>query len=237
VLERSGLVGVRERHEPLPVPWRQDALVGGDRRRVGYRLVARKDAALQEAIARRVDRELEVAVGEAGGDPRIERRHEPVDVGDLHHAAQLAAQDEAQRHCRDCAEQPVAADREAEEVRILRAAAATRLAGGVDERERLDLAHERRQVEPAAVHVRREAATDAQRIGAGLLLAEGPRGRCGARCVAQPVVQRRPAHSRLDFDQAARGVERHDPVEAARVDQQRAGAELLRAHCMAGATD
>ena len=74
----------------------------------------------------------------------------------------------------DQAEQPVAADRKPEEVRVVGAAAVDYLAPRGEQAEGLDVADERRHLEAAAVDVGREAAAERELVGAGLLLREGP---------------------------------------------------------------
>src|SRR5207249_10526550 len=147
----------------------------GHRRVVGRRPVAREHAAAQEIVRRKiVDRALEVAVQEAVADALGKGAGNLVHRAQLDRPLELAARDQAQRDGVDEAEQAVAADREAEQLGVLGAAAGTQLALRVDERERLDIGDERRQRQPAAVDVRREAPAYRQPVGAGRLLVESP---------------------------------------------------------------
>src|SRR5207244_7521314 len=146
-LEGGGGVGVREKEEVGPMPVRKLLVRGGDRRRVGYRPVAREDAAAKEAGLDLVDRVLEIAVEKAVADAAGEGRGQPRDVAHLDHALDLAPRHEAQRHRIDEPEQAIAADGEAEELRVLGAAAVLEIARRVEQLERFDVAYERRERE------------------------------------------------------------------------------------------
>src|SRR5207247_2487085 len=144
-LECGGLVRVREKEEVGPTPFRKLLLRGGDRRRIGYRPVAGEDAAAKEAVRALVDRVLKIAVEKTVADAAGESRGQLRDVAHLDHALELAPRYEAQRHRIDEAEQAVAADGEAEELRVLGAAAVPEIATRVEQLERFDVAHERRK--------------------------------------------------------------------------------------------
>ena len=154
----------------------------------------------------------------------------PSIVPDLDHPLELAAGHEAQHDRVDEAEEPVAADRQPEELGVLGAAADAQLAVGIDERERLHVGDEGRQRESAAMDVRREASAHRQAVGASLLLIERPLSRAGVLRRGEVFEQLRPLHAGLDLDQAASGVEREHPVQPAGVDQDAVGRELLSAH-------
>ena len=237
-LEGGRLVLVREVEQLYPVALAELLLRRGHRRIVGHRPVAREHAAAQEIVRRKVvDRVLEVAVQEAVADALGKGAGNLVHRAQLGHPLQLAARDQAQRDGVDEAEQAVAADREAEQLGVLGAAAGTQLALRVDERERLDIGDEGRQRQPAAVDVRREAAAHRQPVGAGLLLVERPLLLAGEARRRQVLEQLRPLHAGFHLDQPALGVERQHLVHLADVEQHAVGGELLRAHGVAPAGD
>ena len=143
--ERFAFFRVREDQQIGPVALGELAPRGRDRHVVGHRPVAGEHAAAQELGRALVDGELEVAVGEAVGDALAEGAHQAVDLPDLDHALHLAPRHQPQRDRVDEAEQAVAADRQAEQIRILGAAALHQVAARVDQAERLDVADEGRR--------------------------------------------------------------------------------------------
>src|SRR5207237_5447474 len=98
--------------------------------------VAREHAAAEEVGRLVVDGVLEVAIEEAVADAVGEGARESLDRAHFDHALELAPRHEAQRHRVHDAEQAVAADREAKELRVLAAAAVDELAARVQALER-----------------------------------------------------------------------------------------------------
>ena len=79
--------------------------------------------------------------------------------------------------------------------------------------------------------VRGHGAADAEIVGTRLLLPDRPGSGC------EGVDERRPLDAGLDLDQPALLVDREDPGERSRVEQDTARAELLAAHRMPSARD
>src|SRR5205085_6274961 len=167
-------------------------------------------------------------------DALAEGEHQALDGAHFHDALEQAPRHETQCHRVDEAEEAVAADREAEELRVLGPAAGEEPPARVDELDRLDVADDRRQREAAAVGVGGERAAERQAVGAGLLLVEGPFALARLR-VIQRLQKLRPLHAGFDFDQPALVVEGENPGELARIDQHAVGGEGLRAHGVAAA--
>ncbi len=235
--ERLALRVVREREQLHPVALAELARAADDRRLRIDRPVAREHAARQEVRRGFVDGILEVAVQEAVADALGEGARQPVDRAHLHHALHLAPLDEAQRRRGDQAEQAVAADREAEQLRVVGAAAVQHLALRVQQAERLHVADEGRQLEAAAVHVGGQAAADGELVGAGLLLREGPLALAAFLRADQVLQDLRPLDAGLHLQVALLGVEAEHAVHAPRVDHQPVHEELLAAHGVARARD
>src|SRR5205085_8649163 len=134
-------------------------------------------------------------------------------------AAELAAAGQPQGDGVDGAEQPVAADGEAKEVGVVGAAAGADGATGVDENKRLDVGDERFHAEAAAVDVGGQRAADAEAVGAGLLLGDGPGGDAGAFVEVGGLVgveepdQLGPLDAGLDLDPPRSPVKAQDPVQ------------------------
>jgi hypothetical protein len=229
-LERAPLVRVGVEGEPRPVLGPEARRVRGDRRARIDGPVAGEHAVSKEALARGVGRELEVAVEIPVLDPPREAFGDVVDLAHLDDTLDLLAPPEPQPNGRDDAEQPVAADRETEELGVLVARAPKDVAARVDEREGLDVPDDRPEPEPASVHVRRERAAEAELVGAGLLLNDAPL--FGPIRLALPEVaeELRPLDPRLDVDGAALVVEAEHASHPSHVHVQGAGAELLPAH-------
>ena len=82
-----------------------------------------------------------------------------------------------------------------------------------------------------------ERAAERQTVGAGLLLDDAPGRRPALLHRDEAVDQLRPLDAGLGLDDAALGIERHDPVHGPGVDEDRAGGELLAAHGVASAGD
>ena len=186
---------------------------------------------LEEAGRGRVDLELEVAVEVALADPLREEIVELVGVSQAHDPLDLAARVEPERRGVDDAEEAVAATDEAEEVAVLVARAGADDAVGSDHDEALDVSDERAVREPAAVDVRRDGSADRKVVGAGLLLADGPRRD------RERIDESRPLDARLDLDQAALLVERQDVRQRAGIEDDPARTELLPAHRVSAACD
>src|SRR3954464_10140653 len=127
-LEGLALVGVGEEQELGPLALAELVLELRHRPLVVHRAVAREHAALQEIVGLLVDRILEVAVGEAFADAAGEGVDEARDLAHLDPPLELASRHEARGGQIDEAEQAVAADREAEEIGILLAAAVHEIA-------------------------------------------------------------------------------------------------------------
>src|SRR5206468_63388 len=92
------------------------------------------------AVRALVDRVLEIAVEKAVADAAGEGRRNLRDVAHLNHALDLAPRDEAQRHRVDESEQAVAADGEAEELRVFGTAAGLEIALRVEAEHTVELA-------------------------------------------------------------------------------------------------
>jgi hypothetical protein len=226
----AGLVRVGEVQEAAPVLGAQ-LLVGAERRVVGDGSEARADPVLEEAVRRRVDLELEVAVDVAVGDSLGEEIVELVSVGEAHDALDLPPAIESKRRRVDDAEEAVATTDEPEEVGVLVAGAAARDAVRTDDDEALEVGHERCVGEAAAVDIRRDGAADAQVVGARLLLADRPGS------LRERFDEVRPLDAGLDFDEAVLVVDREDAGERMRVEDDTARAELLPAHRVPAAGD
>ena len=122
-IEGARSVGMRQIQEPAPVFVRELFLPLRHRRRIVDRLVAREHAAAHEGIRAGVDVVLEIAVQKPSAMRAVERIHQPVDRPHLDQAPHLAARRETQRDRGHRAEQPVAADRQPEQLGTLGAAA------------------------------------------------------------------------------------------------------------------
>ena len=112
-------IDVRQLEQLLPVGTGERPLLVRDRRLVGDRDVAGADALLQKIGACRVDGELEVPIATAIVRSRFERGNDLVDGAQSHLAADLAPRRQPEANRDDWSEQPVAADGEPEERRIL----------------------------------------------------------------------------------------------------------------------
>ena len=93
----------------------------GERRRVIDWPIAREDAAAEKAVAAVVGRKLKVAVEVSIADPIVEPLHDVGRLGERDDPLHLDAGPEPELHARDQPEQPVSANRQAEEVRLLMA--------------------------------------------------------------------------------------------------------------------
>ena len=138
---------------------------------------------------------------------------------------------------RDDAEQPVAADRQPEQIRVLR----PRAACGPRRRVRRDRtprpADDRLEVQAAAVRVADKRAGDAETIRAGLLLIDAPLPVRALLRAVQIADQLRPLNAAFDGDRAALAVEREHAVQRAHVEEDAGFAELLAAHRVPAAGD
>src|SRR5687767_14529883 len=235
--ERLALGLVREVQQLGPLAFAQLALVRRHRRVGLHRAVAREHAAVEEVAGSLVDRVLEVAVEVAVADALGERLRQAVDRAHFHHALDLAALDQAQRRRSDQSEQAVAANRQAEQVRVVGAAAVDELAPGGEQPERLDVADEGRHLQAAAVDIGGQAAADGQLVGAGLLLRESPLLLAAFLCAIQHLEELRPLHAGLDLEVPLLLVEGQHLRQAPRIDHQPVGEELLAAHGVARARE
>src|SRR5918992_4115728 len=89
LLERPPLLGVCEDEQPPPVLRTQCTLTRGDLHRVGDRAIAGENAALKEVLGGWIDRELEIPVEVAGGDPFGEEAIEVLGIGELDDSLEL----------------------------------------------------------------------------------------------------------------------------------------------------
>src|SRR5437899_485234 len=142
---------------------------------------------------------------------------------------ELLCRGEPERPRGDGPEQPVAAEGQAKELRVLAATARVDVAAGVDEGEGLDVLDDRLERQPAPVNVGREGAADAETVGAGLLLRDGP-GPGGAGLHTPEVIdQLGPLHAGLDLDLTAVPIEAEHAIQRRGVHVDRIGAELRSA--------
>jgi hypothetical protein len=230
-------IGVGEGDEPFPVGARQASLPLRDRRYVRHRAVYRADALAQEIVAGGIDGELEVAVLAPFSRARFKRGYDLIDGQDGDLSPHLVPPRQSQPHRDDGAEQPVAADSQPEEFRVLLTRAAAQVAVGINESEADDIGDDRRAVQDPAVHVRRQRPAQGEAVGAGLLLDDCPglrRVRLGG---VQPVDQGWPHHPGGRLDLAAHGVEVDDFGQSGHVEQVGTGGELLAAHGVASPGD
>ncbi|MCP4204559.1 MAG: hypothetical protein GY769_21835, partial [bacterium] len=101
---------------------------------------------------------------------RLDTGHEILDREHFDDSLELAPLREPEPNRIHDAEQSVASNRELEELGILGAAARPELAARIDQGERLDVADERRQRQPAPVNVGGQRSAQGKSVGAGLLL-------------------------------------------------------------------
>jgi hypothetical protein len=235
--EGFGLVRVRQVQDLEPVALGQAAALVRRRRVGGGRAVADQHAAGEEVGRLVVHGEQELAHDVAGARLLLEHAGEARGAAQLGGALELPARREAQREGGDEAEQAVAADGEAEQLRVLGAAALRQPAVGEQQAEGVEVGDEGRGAQAPAVEVRRQAAAEGHAVGAGLLLREGPRPLAPGLRLGQVPGELRPLDAGLDLDMAALGVEADDAVELARVDQHAVLGEGLPAHGVAAAGD
>jgi hypothetical protein len=88
-----------------------------------------------------------------------------------------------------------------------------RVAGGVDEDQRLEIIDDRLHGQSSPVDVGGDRAPERESVGAGLLLRHRPARRC------QMLKERGPLDPRLDLDYAALVIQGENAVERARVEQ------------------
>ena len=100
------------------------------------------------------------------------------------------------------------------------------VAAGVDQREGLDVLDDRLERQPAAVNVGGERAADAEPVGAGLLLDDGPGPFRGGLRAPEVVDQLGPLHTGPDLDLTAVPIEAQHAIEWRGVHVEGAGAEL-----------
>ena len=91
----------------------------GERRRVVDWPIAREDTAAEEAVGRAVGRELVVAVEVTVADPLIEAVDDGAGVGERDDSLHFDAWPKPQLNVRNQPEQPVSANCQPEEVRML----------------------------------------------------------------------------------------------------------------------
>src|SRR5207249_1897180 len=127
------------------------------------------------------------------------------------------------------------ADGQGEQLGVLPPAASVDLAGGVQQVERLDVADDGWEAEPAPVDVGGERAAEADAVHTGLFFADRP-GFGSAGLFPQEVGdQFRPFDPGLGFDEAPLAIEVHDAVELLHVEEDGVAAELLAPHGMPSA--
>ena len=137
----------------------------------------------------------------------------------------------------DDAEQPVPADGQPEQIRVLRARAPANGAVRPHEVECLHLADDRFEIQAAPVRVARQGAANAESIRAGLFLNDAPLPGPPLLHPAQMANQLRPFDAALNRDHAALFVEGQHAIHRAHVDEDAGFAELLSAHGMTAAGD
>ena len=134
---------------------------------------------MREAIGHRLDRVLAIAVQKTFLHAFLDPGHQIADFDQFDHALDLLPRHESQPHFDDDAEQPVAADHQAEQLAVLGSAACVQIAFGVDQFERLDVADNRLEAQAASMGVRRQRAGNRDEIDARLFLPDAPL-LCGA---------------------------------------------------------
>ena len=214
---------------------RERPLRVGDRHVDRHRPVAGEHAGLQELARCRIGGELTVAELIAFPHPQLEERRQVVDIHDRHPALDLLPPRQPQGNGRDRAEHAVAAHRVRKQAGIGGPAAVVQHSVRVDDRERLDIRHERLQPKAAAVDVGGERTADRQAVGASLLLDDAPRLRGIRERPEQVIGQPHPVDAGADGRQAAFGVDVDHRRQAGHVDKRRPGRELLAAHRVAPA--
>src|SRR5262245_22459082 len=198
---------MRIKRQPRPVLGMESRRVDGQRRLEWNRLIARKHAAAQEAVARRVGRELEVAVQVTVPNPLLESLDDVRRLGELDDASDLHARPKLQLNTGNHAEQTVAADRQAEQIGVLPARAGAHHRIGSEEIEFKHLIDDWLQIEAAAVRIAGERAGNAQSIGARLLLIDAPLPLALALLAVEEFEQLRPLNAALHGDRALLRVE------------------------------
>ncbi len=236
-VKRPGLVRVREFQEPKPSLAIQSDLFARDgRARIDF-LVARHHAASEKRVIHRIDGVLKVPVQAPLLGPAIHRRERVVDVDHVHEAAQSSSAHEAQRHAGHDAKEPVAADRQAEQVRVLSPRAIEDLEPGRDDPEAFDVGDDRRHVQPAPVDVRRQRAAERQIVRPGLFLRNRPPLRRHIIHGSRGGNHLRPAGPGADGQPPTLDVQHARPGEPGRVHRHRVRGELLPAHGVPAAHD
>ena len=117
-LEGPRLVDVGQVDELRPVLIGERHVRAGPARSVIGGAVAGEDATAQEVLGRFVRHVLEVAVGEALVDARLEGVGQSLDIEDFHYALQAMPRLQPQAYGRNYTEEPVSADGRAEQVRV-----------------------------------------------------------------------------------------------------------------------
>ena len=110
---------LREVEQLAPVVRGEHPLAGGDRGGRVDGAIAREHAGAKEVGGALVDRELEVPEHEAGRNALGERPIQAVDLADLDDPLQHLGSPQPQGDRRDHADQPVAAECEGEELRVV----------------------------------------------------------------------------------------------------------------------
>ncbi len=234
--ERRRFIPVGQFQQQEPVIPREvlDLIVHG--RVVRRRPIARHHAVPQERVVARVDRVLEVAVDAPVGHPAIDGVDRVVDIDDVDQALQLQPRAEPQGHVHDHAEETVAADDQAEQLRLFVPRALDDLAVGVDQGEALDILADWPHHQAPPVGVAGHGAAESEGVGPGLLLPDR------VPLLAAREVPRRPDHirphrARLHGEKAALLVERDRPIHPGHVQERAVRAELLTAHRMTSTAD
>jgi len=164
-------------------------------------------------------------------DSLVEGFCETGELAHLDNALEFPSRRQAERRGDDDAEEPIAADNEREELRVLATRAALTLTGRADQRQLLQVGDERRHRQPASVCVRRDCTAEREAICPGLLLADRPRR------LAQVREEGWPLNPSLDRNPALVRVVLAYAIEPSGVDQDPAGAELLATHRVAASGD
>ena len=163
---------------------------------------------------------LAVAEQESIIDPRLDAVEQVAHRNDVHHPLDLEPRNQPQRDRRYDPEQPVTPDRQREQFRVLAPAARPSLSRRIDDHERFDRLHHRRECQPAAMDVRRQRTSEAHAVHARLLLANRPDDFFPCLLAVQVLDQLRPLDPGPHFHRPFRPVEPDDVPQLRRIDEQ-----------------
>src|SRR6185436_19758665 len=117
------LIRMGQIEEPQPLFFGDFPLVHRNRHRWIDRLVARKNAAPEEVIGSRIESKLTIPIEKSLCNPLIESLHHLVDVHQLDDSLELLPLYESQGNRRHDAEKAIPADRQLEQIKVLRSTA------------------------------------------------------------------------------------------------------------------